>query len=219
MDATHQSAGSVRAAAVLLAILAMAFIFSEARGAEHSEDAVKAAYLYRFAGYIDWPDRGSAETPFIIDVLSAPGIARELRRLVPGHPINGQMAKVVEIADVRDLGNAQIVFVAAGHADLLRSLLPQANAASILLVTDEEGGLSSGSTLNLLTVDRNVRFEVSLTAAQRWGLKISSELLGVAIRVQGRGGQSFLGCYPATCGPRVARERSRSLRPSGAPSG
>ncbi len=147
---------------------------------------MKAAYLYRFAGYIDWPDRGSVETPFIIDVLGAPGIVQELRRLLPGHPVNGRVAQVREITDARDLGSARIVYVAAGHADLLRSLLPQASSASMLLVTDEEGGLSSGSTLNFLTVDRNVRFEVSLTAAQRCGLKISSELLGVAIRVQGR---------------------------------
>jgi hypothetical protein len=54
------------------------------------------------------------------------------------------------------------------------------------LVTDDNGGLSDGSAINFLTIDRNVRFEISLSAAERWGLKISSELLSVAIRVQGR---------------------------------
>ncbi len=55
----------------------------------------------------------------------------------------------------------------------------------MLLVTDEEEGLEVGSVVNFLTIDRNVRFEVSLLAADHWGLKISSALLGVAIRVQG----------------------------------
>jgi hypothetical protein len=210
------SARSVHVAAAMLGMLAMSPLFClPVSAATYTEDSVKAAYLYRFAGYIDWPERESAETPFIIDVLGAPGIARELRRLLPDHPINNQVAQVREITGPRDLGNADIVYIAAGHADLLRTLMPRANRRSMLLVTDEEDGLSTGSTLNFLTVDRNVRFEVSLASAQRWGLKISSELLGVAIHVQGRGDQSFLGCWPpagvdsllAPCGLSLARQQ------------
>jgi hypothetical protein len=199
-----------------LGLFAMSSLLSPAASAEpYSEDVVKAAYLYRFVGYIEWPERGSPETPFTIDVLGAPGIARELRRLLPNHPINHQVAQVREISDGRDVGNAQVVYIAAGHADLLHSLLPQPNGPSMLLVTDEEAGLNFGSTLNFLTVDRNVRFEVSLTSAQRWGLKISSELLGVAIRVQGHTGQTFLNCglpngtdvFRGPCGPRMALQK------------
>ncbi len=205
----------------------MPFFLRPAHAAEHSEDAVKAAYLYRFAGYIDWPDRGSVETPFVIDVLGAPGIARELRRLLPVHPIKGHVAEVREVSGDHDLGNPKIVYIAAGHADLLRTLSPGVSGASLLLVTDEEGGLSSGSTLNFLTIDRNVRFEVSLSSAERWGLKISSELLGVAIRVQGRSGQSFLGCGPPSdedaihgpCLPRVAHQGNRKSPAIRAPNG
>jgi len=192
MDRGRHIARTVRAASAVVGLLALSSLLCPATATEpHSEDAVKAAYLFRFAGYVGWPDRGSAETPFTIDVLGAPGIARELRLLLPGHPINGQVAQVREITGGRDWGNAQIVYVAAGHADLLRNLMLPKTGLSVLLVTDEEGGLSSGSILNFLTVDRNVRFEVSLTAAQRWRLKISSELLGVAIRVQGRAGQTL----------------------------
>jgi len=216
MNAVRPITRSFSAAAVTLGLMALAFFPGPSGAADYSEDAVKAAYLYRFAGYIDWPERGSATT-FTIDVLGAPGIARELRRLLPGHAIHGQAAQVREITGDRDFGTAQIVYIAAGHADLLRSLVPQANGASMLLVTDEEDGLSAGSILNFLTIDRNVRFEVSLSAAQRWGLKISSELLGVAIRVQGRSGQSFLGCGPSNdiegtigpCRPALARQSSR----------
>jgi hypothetical protein len=193
----------------------MALLLSPANAAEYSEDAVKAAYLYRFAGYIGWPEQGAVKVPFTIDVLGAPGIARELRRLLPGHPINGQIAQVREITGNRDAGNAQIIYVAAGHAELLRTWAPQSSGAPMLLVTDEEGGLSAGGTLNFLTIDRNVRFEVSLSAAERWGLKISSELLGVAVRVQGRTGQSFLGCgrgvdvVARSCEPRLAHHGHR----------
>jgi YfiR/HmsC-like len=226
-DAVHRSSRSMNAAAAILGLLAISFYPSLARSAEFSEDVVKAAYLYRFAGYIEWPARASTETPFTIDVLGAPGIAQELRRLLPGHPINGRAAQVREITGNRDLGNAQIVYIAAGHADLVRTLVPQSSDASMLVVTDEDGGLSAGSTLNFLTIDRNVRFEVSLSAAERWRLRISSELLGVAIRVQGRTSQSYPGCGPVSdvdsihgpCGPRVANQERRVALSSPVPKG
>lgn len=226
-DAVHRSSRSIRAAAAILGLLAVPFYPGLARSAEFSEDVVKAAYLYRFAGYIEWPARGSTDTPFTIDVLGAPGIARELRRLLPGHPINGRVARVQEITGNRDLGNAQIVYIAAGHADLVRTLVPQSSDASILVVTDEDGGLSAGSTLNFLTIDRNVRFEVSLSAAERWRLRISSDLLGVAIRVQGRTSQSYPGCGQQSdgnvvhgpCRPRLADQRRRIARSNPAPNG
>jgi YfiR/HmsC-like len=166
----------------LVAMLACSPLFA---ADSYSEDAIKAAYLYRFAGYVSWPEPGGANVPFIIDVLGSPGVAKELRRLLPGHLINSRSPQVREITGARDLGTPQMLYVGAGRAHLLRNLVSAPGHAPILLVTDEEEGLAAGSALNFLTVDRNVRFEVSLAAADRWGLKISSELLGVAIRVQG----------------------------------
>jgi YfiR/HmsC-like len=164
---------------------------SLARAAESSsEDAVKAAYLYRIVGYVGWPTGVSGSKPFTIAVLDAPGVARELQRLLPGHPINGGIAQVREITRVQDAGSAQVLYVGAGHADFLGALNWQVVSKSILFVTDEAGGLQSGSVLNFLNIDHRVRFEISLTAAERVHLKISSELLSIAIRVQGTRRQS-----------------------------
>jgi hypothetical protein len=149
-----------------------------------SEDSVRAAYLYRFAGYVTWPQSAPADAPLVIAVMGSPAVARELSRMLPTHSINSRSAQVREVSDLKDLGNPQILYVAEGHARLLRELRPQGSAA-ILLVSAEEDGLTSGSVINFVTVDRNVRFEVSLPAAQRWGLKVSADLLGVAVRVQG----------------------------------
>jgi len=151
----------------------------------YSEDAVKAAYLYRFVGYVDWPAQVSGSKPFTIAVLDAPGVARELQRLLPGHPVNGGIARVQEITRVQDAGAAQVLYIGAGHADYLGALYSQSVPKSILFVTDEAGGLQSGSVLNFLNIDHRVRFEISLTAAERVHLKISSELLSIAVRVQG----------------------------------
>jgi hypothetical protein len=191
------------------------FLWSSTTNAadSYSEEAVKAAYLYRFAGFVSWPPMAPPDAPFTIAVLGSPGVARELQRLLPGHLLNNRSVLVREVTGARDLGKPQILYVGAGRADFLTTVIPAAGLPGILLVTDEDGGLSSGGVLNFLTIDRRVRFEVSLTAADRAGLKISSELLGVAVRVHGGGRQSRDGCPPfyapevlgGGCPVRVAR--------------
>ncbi len=162
----------------------------------HSEDSVKAAYIYRFTGYVDWPENTVAGHPFVIAVYGDPGLAAALKRLLPGHPINKQPAEVREVGRIQELGDAQILYVGAGHADFLRAAAEH-QGRPMLIVSDDEQGLDLGSVFNFVTVDSRVRFEVSLTAADRVGVKISSELLSVAIRVHGGRRQSDYFCSPA----------------------
>jgi hypothetical protein len=191
----------------------------------HSQDAVKAAYLYRFAGYVEWPEDSAANRPFTVAVYDAHGVAQELRRLLPEHPIHGEIAQVREVTNVQELGGAQILYVGTARPEFLRAFAASGNRP-ILVVTADERGLELGSVLNFVSVDKRVRFEVSLTAAERVGLKISSELLSVAIRVRGGRRQSDDLCVPfplpedsdAACGVRQARriplrERGDSLLP------
>jgi hypothetical protein len=110
--------------------------------------------------------------------------------LVPGHPINNRIVVVVEASRIKDAGRPAILFIGGGHADLLRPALSELEAESTLVVTDEDGGLDEGGALNFLALGHRVRFEVSLTAADRAHLKISAELLAVAVRVLGGDRQS-----------------------------
>jgi hypothetical protein len=171
--------------------------------ADYSDEAVKAAYLFRFAGYVVWPQRSQAKGDFVIAVLDAPGVARQLTTLARGHSINNRAVTVRESQSVRDLGDPDILFVGAGRAGSLRAWKPVSPSRSTLVVTDEEGGLKSGGVLNFLTIDRRVRFEVSLTAADQAHLRISSELLAIAVRVFGVSRQSRDPCAPRQFGDAI----------------
>jgi hypothetical protein len=133
--------------------------------------------------------------PFVIDVVGDPEVARELRHLVPGHPLNNQAVEVREITRVQEAEGAQILYIGSDHDDFLRALGPS-GARSALVVTAEQRGLDLGGVLNFVTIDNRVRFEVSLTAAARAQLKISSDLLSVAVRVHGGRRQSDAFCIP-----------------------
>ena len=173
------------AGAVWLAAGALALVASVRAAESYSKDAVEAAYLYRFCAYVEWPRPPDSAHPFVIALFDAPTVARELRRIVPGHLIRGRPIEIRETSHPGELEGASIVFAGAGHAEALRGIWAELAANSTLVVTDQEDGLSEGAALNFLTIDRRVRFEVSLGAAERSHLKISSDLLAVAVRVIG----------------------------------
>jgi hypothetical protein len=149
----------------------------------YSEDSVKAAYLYRFTQYIEWPDAATSGS-FTIAVLEAPDVAAELRRILPNHRIKNSSAQVREISRMQDLGSAQMLYIGAAQIDRVRNVIAQLTARPVLVVTDAERGLAAGSVVNFVMLEHRVRFEVSLAAADRSRLRISAELLGVATRVE-----------------------------------
>lgn len=169
-----------------------------ALGAEvYSEDAVKAAFLYRFAGYVTWPPQTMRnERSFTIAVLGADSVAKELEGIVANRSIDGLPVRVIRIDSVRKIGGAQMLYLRARSTERLREEIAKIASQPTLVVTDTAGGLDAGSTVNFLLVDRRVRFEVSLAAADRARLKVSAELLSVAARVEGDRRRSDISCAP-----------------------
>jgi hypothetical protein len=152
----------------------------------HDEDEIEAAFLYRFAAYVDWPSEALSGQDFTIAVLGSDSIVRQLQQMLPNHSLKNRPAQVRRIRGLDELRDAQILFVGPRYNDELKSVIARVANRPVLVVTASDHGLDEGSCVNFLVVDRRVRFEVSLTAADRVGLKVSSELLSVAVRVQGR---------------------------------
>ena len=148
--------------------------------------AIKAAFLFQFGNYTDWP-RGSfpaEDAPLVIAVAGDADVARELSAIVRGRTVLGRRVDVRRIEDPADaqaaLG-AHIVYVGPEAAGLLRSL----EGRPSLLVTGPARGLPPGSMIHFVIDDSRLRFDVSLEATAAAGLRISSRLLGVARRVSG----------------------------------
>jgi hypothetical protein len=161
----------------------------------YSADAVKAEFLYRFAGYIEWPPELPADVPFTIAVAGTDGVFAELLRLKGGRSIQNRPVEIRKVAVESDLVGVQILYVAP-HASSARALLAAVAGRPILIVSDEEGGLGAGSAVNFVQVDRHVRFEISLTAAEHSRLKINSGLLSVAAKVEGARPHADASCWP-----------------------
>ncbi len=180
-------AGSVGA---LCGIVALGFSLGGAAAEPYSEASVKAAFIYRFAAYVDWTRDPASAQSFTIAVMGSDEIASRLESLLAERTLHDRPVRVRRISNVKDTADAQILYVGPDHRADLKNVLQAAGGKGRLVITDEEHGLDAGSSINFLEVDRRVRFEVSIAAAQRAGLVISSDLLAVAARVQG--GRSWL---------------------------
>lgn len=182
------------------------------QAAQFSVDAVKAAYLFRFAQYVEWPETAAPGAPFVIAVAGADDVAVQLERLLPGMAINGRRAVVRRVTRGQDLEGVHILFVGASAFNRTRGLRARAIEKPILLVTESEGGIDGGAVINFIEVDRNLRFEISLNAADRSNLKVNSALLSVAARVERRpqGALNCLDGYPHRQRPNGCRIRMAS---------
>lgn len=151
-----------------------------------TERAVKAASIYRFLGYVEWPPAtfSRQDAPLVIGVASADELADELSRITGGRAVDGKTIQVRKIRPGDPLAGMHVLFVGRLPAEAQTQLLHSAWSRSILTVTDTEGALAWGSMINFRLVDGRVRFEVSLGAAEKGGLKISSRMLQVALAVR-----------------------------------
>src|SRR3954468_5621464 len=75
------------------------------------EDAIKAAFLYRFTGYVEWPASSSTADRFTIAVIGGEAVATELGKILQGHDIAGRPARVQQIQSLKEVGDAQMLYI------------------------------------------------------------------------------------------------------------
>jgi YfiR/HmsC-like len=140
------------------------------------EYEIKAAYLYNFIKYVDWPSYGDTITIGILgDNPFGPAAAS-----LNGKVIKGRRLVVRELASVRDGQNCQVVFVSASERSRLGEILDNLKSARVLTVGETQGFASDGGMINFIEQNNKVRFEINPAPARRTGITISSELLKLA---------------------------------------
>jgi hypothetical protein len=152
---------------------------------QYSDPAVKAAFLYRFTAYVQWPEEALERPTFTFAVLGAPPVAEALEAVLAARTIHDLPAAVRVVNHVGEVGDAQLLFIGAAWGGDLARITAALAGRPVLVVCEHPRGLDEGGTVNFVRVQRRLRFEVSLSRAQRAGLRISSDLLAVAARVEG----------------------------------
>lgn len=149
------------------------------------ERQVKAAYLYKFGSYVEWPERSFASpaSPLRIGVVGADTLADELEKLIVGRTTNGRPVTVRKLRHGDSFADLNVLFVGNSNNARLADILAAVKGLPVLTVTESDEALALGGMINFIVVDGKVRFEVAPKTAGLGHLSISARLLAAAYKV------------------------------------
>jgi hypothetical protein len=149
------------------------------------EPEIKAAYLYNFGRYVEWPAAArsvgdSGPPDFVIGVVGDTPVIAPLRTIAASKKVGGRAIVVHQFRAEKDFRPCQELFVPAGQdPELVASILKKARETATLIAGDEEGFALKQGQIGFYTDENNMKFEINAAAAAKAGLKISSKLLSL----------------------------------------
>jgi YfiR/HmsC-like len=154
-----------------------------------SEYKIKAAYLYYFTTFVDWPSETYARTgeTLVIGVLGEDPFGAVLDETLRGKSVNNRRLVARRFASIKEARDSHILFISASERDRLPSILKALEGSAVLTVGDLDQFASRGGQIAFRTEDKKVRFDINVAAVERAHLKISAQLMKLGRIVDGSG--------------------------------
>jgi YfiR/HmsC-like len=173
----------LRNVAIRLAVVALASAAVHANAQEFVTDEyqVKAAFLYNFAKFVEWPSGTlGRSSPIAICVLGQNPFGRVLEDTVSGKTVDGKTFVVRRVSDGKSAALCQILFVSSSERMRLESMLGELRAGHVLTVGETDAFIDEGGIINLKLDSGKVQIQINVNAADQGGVRISSKLLSLA---------------------------------------
>src|SRR5579871_6206304 len=161
-----------------------------AQSAQAPEYEVKAAFLYNFAKFVEWPSQvfPASSAPLRICILGHDPFGSSLDNIIQGKAVAGRPITHLRLQAAADARSCHVLFLGSSDPDTLKQALYHLRDAPVLTVSECQDFLAFGGMINFVLEQDRVRFEINLAAAEQHHLKLSSKLLSVA-RVVNLGGE------------------------------
>jgi hypothetical protein len=186
-----------RLMAGILALFACAHLLTPPNGNAQdlpSEYQVKAAYLFNFLKFVQWPADAFQDSlaPMVIGIVGDDPFGEALPQVVLGKTVQGRDLVIRKYHIGEDLRGSHILFISASEKKRLPQLLAGLHGSSVLTVADMDHFIESGGMIQLLIENSRVRFAVNAGATNQARLKVSSKLLSLArtVTATARGGSN-----------------------------
>lgn len=162
--------------------LVLAFVFSPNRAQAQSEDQVKAAFLFNFVRYVEWPSEVFEDDASDVKIcmFKAEAFASVVKQTVSGKNVGDRNVEVDLIGNAGSTRGCHLLYVGVVGEESISDLVSNLGNAPIFTVSDAEGFAQSGGMANFFRTDSKIRFEMNPDAAKKANLKISSRLLRLA---------------------------------------
>ena len=181
---------TIKAASVLLwtVVLAIAAHGHEARAQDAAsvEYKIKAAYMFNFAKFVEWPPGAfpTQDTPVTLCVLGKDPFGSHLEKTIGDKSIAGRPLQIERVEENKPPPNCHILFISSSERKRLPQILETLKGSSVLTVSEMDQFTQSGGMINFFKQENTIRFEINAAAAQTAGLKISSKLLQIGQQVR-----------------------------------
>lgn len=148
-----------------------------------TEYQIKAAFLYNFVKFVQWPTQAYAgpASPIVIGVLGENVFDDELQKAIQDKIIAHHPLQFKKFDSVTEVTNCQVLFISASEKKRFPEILGALRGKSILTVGESSEFLQAGGVINFVIVDLKVRFQINNESARKVGLIISSDLLNLAV--------------------------------------
>ena len=149
-----------------------------ARSAPASEYQVKAAFLFNFTKFVEWPPNafGDSNTPLVIGVLGQDPFGSYLNETVQGESVNSRKLQVERYRSVSEIKRCHVLFISRSESDRLNQIIATLKYRGILTVTDSDA-VDTGVIIRFVNEGGRIRFRIDSSAAKAAKLSISSKLL------------------------------------------
>jgi len=179
--------GRTRTRAVLSGILVMLAAASAvpAQTPQPGEKAVKAAFLYNFTKFVEWPQSAfsDATAPFRVCVFGDAAFRHDVEEMLTGETIAGRPLRVIT-PEAGDIKGCHLAYFGSADGDRSAQVLAAMRGVPVLTVGEGRRFLQQGGVISFVLEDNRVRFDVNKRAVDRAGLTVSSKLLRVARNVE-----------------------------------
>jgi hypothetical protein len=172
-----------KSALVLLYCLVLpAWFDSGLRAQSPTEEELKAAFIYHFAQFVEWPPDAFPDdrAPIVIGVLGDDSFREVLTQTVENKVVQGRKFVVRKWKRNEVAQDCQILFIASSESTVLAETLQNIKAPGVLTIGEADGFAQRGGMINFILSDKKLNFEINRKSAKSAGLKISSNLLTLA---------------------------------------
>jgi len=165
---------------LILLLAAMHWAFAvDAHAAVATEYEIKAAFIYNFSLYVQWP-AADAEKPFTVCVIGKDPFGDVLDEAMSGKRVTGRPVTVRRFSRLDEVLGCDMLFVASSEAGNLERIFKALHNVPVLTIGETKQFAERGGMIELTTEGNRVRFEINVNAIDRARLKASSQLLRLA---------------------------------------
>ena len=147
---------------------------------------VKAAFVYNFAKFIEWPGftNSASNTPIKIAIVGEDPIKSELESVVRGKSIDAHPIEILKFQSLTEIQPCHLLFISNSERANLPQILKLIRNTVVVTVSDMPDFLDQGGQIAFLSQENKIRFEVNIAETERVGVKLSSNLLKLALAVR-----------------------------------